>query len=431
MLNLINEQKDIDKIYLYAKDLSEPKYEYLIENSKNTGIKDLNYGNAFIEYSSTMDDVYKNIDDYNPNRKRKILIVFDDMIADIMTNKKFQSIIKELFIRCRKLNISLVFITQSYFSVPKDVSVNSTHYLITKINNKIELQNVATNHSADIDYKDFIKIYRECTKEPYSFLTIDPTLPSTLRFRKNLFDTLQKMTVTDQIKILNRKIKRNESQYNLDKEAAKIFALPSKNLDNYELLTSEDLGLKPSTIEETKFEYSPLCKIFNKGLSEDDKNEGLLKRLKNIEDENKVKNKVENKNIKEITDFVGQPLSFEAKELINEIKTIQKNVDYRKLKIKGGNNVDYDFSDYRIFKELFRDLYYRNITIDEAESKQEKLNVVLRLLKRYSPKHDKYVTLKNNLVDNASKFYEGREKIIEGFKNGLFLFYCDRDCDNE
>ena len=89
-----------------------------------------------------------------------------------------------MFIRCRKINISLVFITQSYFSVPKDARLNSTHYLIMKINNKRELQNIAINHSADIDYKDFIKIYRECTK--------DTTLPSTntLRFRKNLFDTL-------------------------------------------------------------------------------------------------------------------------------------------------------------------------------------------------------------------------------------------------
>ena len=139
-----------------------------------------------------MNDVYENIDLYNPNRRRKVLIVFDSMIADIMTNKKFQSIIKELFIRYRKLNISLEFITQSYFSIPKDVRLTSTHYLIMKINNKRELQNIAINHSANIDYKDFIKIYRECTKEPYNFLTIDTTLPSTntLRFRKNLFDTL-------------------------------------------------------------------------------------------------------------------------------------------------------------------------------------------------------------------------------------------------
>ena len=87
------------------------------------------------------------------------------MIANIITNKKFQAIIKELFIRCRKLNISLAFITQSYFSVPKDVRLNSTHYLIMKLNNRKELQSIAINHFEDIDYKDLYKIYRECTKE--------------------------------------------------------------------------------------------------------------------------------------------------------------------------------------------------------------------------------------------------------------------------
>ena len=124
-----------------------------------------------------MDYVYENIDDYNLNRKRKILIAFYDMIVDIMTNKKFKAIIKELFIRCRKLNISLIFITQSYFSVPKDVRLNSTH-LIMKINNKRELKDIAINDSADIDYQDFIKICKECTKKPYNFLTIDTKLPA-------------------------------------------------------------------------------------------------------------------------------------------------------------------------------------------------------------------------------------------------------------
>ena len=109
-----------------------------------------------------------------------------------MISKKFQVIIKELFIRCRKLNVLLVFITQSYFSVPKDIRLNSTHYLIMKINNRIELKNIASDHSADIDYQDFKKIYRECTKEPFNFLTIDTTLPASnpLRFRKNLFKSL-------------------------------------------------------------------------------------------------------------------------------------------------------------------------------------------------------------------------------------------------
>ena len=124
LLNLIQKEDNnslIDKIYLYAKGSSEPKYQFLIEKPKDAGIKSLNDPSVFIEYWNTMDDVYNNIDDYNPRRKRKILIVFDDMIADIMTNRKFQAIIKELFIRCRKLNISLVFITQSFCSVPKEV----------------------------------------------------------------------------------------------------------------------------------------------------------------------------------------------------------------------------------------------------------------------------------------------------------------------
>ena len=110
----------------------------MIKKREDAGIKNLNDPSAFIEYSNTMDDVYNNIDNYIPKRKRKILIAFDDMVADIMTNKRFQAITKELFIRCRKLNISIVFITQSIFSVPKEIRLNSTHYLIIKIHNKGE-----------------------------------------------------------------------------------------------------------------------------------------------------------------------------------------------------------------------------------------------------------------------------------------------------
>ena len=189
LLNLISQQDDLEKIYLYNKYLSEPKYEFLIKKRENAAIKHLNDPKAFIECSNTIDDVYESIDDYNSTRKRKILNVFDDTIADVMSNKKFQAVVKELCIRCRKLNISLVFITQSYSSIPKDVRLNSTHYLIMKINNKQELPNIAITHSADIDYKDFVKIYRECTNEPYSLLTIYTTLPANdpLKFRKKLF----------------------------------------------------------------------------------------------------------------------------------------------------------------------------------------------------------------------------------------------------
>ena len=192
LTNLMNGQIDIDKIYLYTKDMSEPKYKYLIKKRIDVGIKHLSNSNAFIECSNAMDGVYENINNYNPNRRRKIFIVFDDMIVDIVASKKFQSIIKELLIRCRKLNISLVLITQSYFSVPKDVRLNSSHYLIMKIINRKELQNIAINNSAYIDYKDFMKIYRDCTKESFNFLKIDTTLPAgnPLKFRKHLLDSL-------------------------------------------------------------------------------------------------------------------------------------------------------------------------------------------------------------------------------------------------
>ena len=108
-------------MYLYTKDLSEPKYEYLIKNRENAEIKHLNDSKAFHECSNTMNNVYEKIDNYNPNGKRKILIVFDDMIADTMANKKFQSIIKDLLNRSIKPNNLLVFIFQSYFSVSKYV----------------------------------------------------------------------------------------------------------------------------------------------------------------------------------------------------------------------------------------------------------------------------------------------------------------------
>ena len=310
LLNLISQQDDIDKIYLYANNLSEPKYQSLIKRRGNAAVKHLSDPKAFIGCSNTVDDVYQNIDDYYSNKK-KILTVFDDMIANIMTNKKFQAIIKELFIKCRQLNISLVLITQSYFPVPKCVRLNSTNYLIGKINNKRELQNIAINHSADIDYKDFMKFNIECTEKPYSFLTTDNTLPASdpLRFRKNLFTFIkQNMTATDQLKIIDNKIKSNQAQYDLqtdqqikhDRLVDKTPALSSNDLRKYEYLTGQDFGYKPSVVEQAKFDYSPLGKIFNKGLTEEHK-KGLLKSVKKIEDKNEellkeIKNK-ENKRV--------------------------------------------------------------------------------------------------------------------------------------
>ena len=130
LLTLIENQPDIDKIYLYAKDPYEAKYQYLINKREGVGIDHFNDPKTFIEYSNDMHDVYKNIDEYNPDKENKILIVFDDMIAGMINNKKLNSIVNEVFIRGRKLNISLVFITQSCFKVPKDVRLNTTHFFI-------------------------------------------------------------------------------------------------------------------------------------------------------------------------------------------------------------------------------------------------------------------------------------------------------------
>ena len=143
-----------------------------------------------MEYSNDLHDIYKNTEDYNLNKKRKALIAFDDLIADMINNEKLDPIVTELFVRGKKLNISLVFVTQSYFAVPKNIRLNTTHFFIMKIANKGELQEIALNHSSDIDFKDFTKVDKKCTAEPYSFLVNDSILPTSnpLRFRKNLLE---------------------------------------------------------------------------------------------------------------------------------------------------------------------------------------------------------------------------------------------------
>ena len=135
LLNLIKHQRpDIDKIYLYIKDPSESKYQLLIK--EKVGIENLKNPGAFIDYSRTIDDVYEILEDYNPTKERRVLIVFDDMIADMEVNKKLSPIVTELFLRGRKPNISLVFISQYYFKVSRTIRLNATHYFIMKRTSK-------------------------------------------------------------------------------------------------------------------------------------------------------------------------------------------------------------------------------------------------------------------------------------------------------
>ena len=140
---------------MYAKDPYEAKYQYLSDKRENAEINRFNDPKAFIDYSNDMHDVSKNIDDYNPDKENKTLIVFDDMVDDMIHNKKLNSIVTELFVRGRKLNSSLVFITQSYFNVPKDVRLNTSPFFIAKVPNKRELQQITIHHSSDINTKDF------------------------------------------------------------------------------------------------------------------------------------------------------------------------------------------------------------------------------------------------------------------------------------
>ena len=153
LLHLIDKFHPIDKIYLYAKDTDEEKYQYLINKREQAGIKNLNNPHAFIEYSNHMNDVLEDINNY------------------------------KLFIRCRKLNISIVFITQSYFRTPKDARLNSTHYILMKISNKKELKSIAEENSGHLDFKD-LKIYNYCTKDPYSFIMVDTRPTARITFKK-------------------------------------------------------------------------------------------------------------------------------------------------------------------------------------------------------------------------------------------------------
>ena len=187
LFHLINNLHTIDKIYLYAKDIDEKKYQFSINKREQAGLKNLNDPHAFIEYSDDMSDVLDDINNYNKNRNKKVVIVFDDIIADIEYNKNFKIIIKELFYRSRKINVSSIFIMQSYFRALKDARLNSTYYILMKIGNKKELKRIAEEKSDHLDYKDFLKIYNYCTRKPYSFMTIDTRPTATILFKKIMY----------------------------------------------------------------------------------------------------------------------------------------------------------------------------------------------------------------------------------------------------
>ena len=246
------------------------------------------------------------------------------------------------------------------------------------------------------------------------------------------------MAVTDQIKILNRKIKHKESQHDLDRKSAEISALFSKNLDKYELLTGEDLDLKPSTVAQAKFEYSPLGKIFNKGLSEDDKKEGLFKRIKNIEGKNEeqlkaiedqgkkqleqLKNIDKSKTL-EIIDKISKKNN-EANKLLSEFKKINKTLDNADaVCTKTDNKTKYDFNRFSLPLKFIEKIHNYDITLGEAINDQKNLNILINKLNNdYEPRNTKKIEEKKRVLKSAKKLQNARKDIIDLFEKGVFPY---------
>ena len=246
------------------------------------------------------------------------------------------------------------------------------------------------------------------------------------------------MTVTDQIKILDRKIKQIEVQCDLDKEAAKISALSSNNLNKYEYLTIEDLGLKPSTVEQAKFEYSPLGKIFNKGLNEEDRKEGLFKRIKNIEGKNEEQLKaiedqgkiqldelkninISSKPLKTISVF--STISDKVKKLMENIKVIDDWLETAQLICtKTDGKTKYEFNKFMLPLKFASKVYSRNLTLQKAIDDQQDLDILInKLNNNYNPTSKIKIKEKDDTLNSAKKLFFVREEIINAFKKAIFF----------
>ena len=298
------------------------------------------------------------------------MIVFDNMIADMINNKKLNSLVTELFIRGRKLNISLVFITQSYFQIPKDVRLNSTHFSIMKIPNKRELQQIVLNHSVDISSKGFIKIHKKCLLNHILFWLIMLASDNPLRFRKNLL-------IYNKIMTVNNQIRDEKLQFDISRKAAEISALSSGKIDKYEYVTGNEIlpSNQQQIIEQTKFTYSPLGKAFEKQIKtikdQGEKQVEALKGLKPKEQTKPIDNKSHNKNNQSITANIFNNLIKKRKDIMNELN---ESVDYNKLYFKYvGKTKDVSFYEYMDSMKLFNEIENSRVRLHDALKKQKKL----------------------------------------------------------
>ena len=225
---------------------------------------------------------------------------------------------------------------------------------------------------------------------------------------------------------------QNEAQYDLDRKAAKISALSSNNLDKYEYLTGEDLGLKPSTFEQCKFEYSPLGKVFTKGLEkEEDKKEGLFKRPKNIENKNKEQLKAiedhgkkqldaDSKSLKSVSYF--SQLSTKAKELFEKIKKEKNDIDPQKCVFVKTDGSIFNFNKFKNSIDLSWNIYRDKNLLKDGQSKQYDIKILLNKLRNYNPTKPKKIEAKKETLIAAEKLLNNRQKVIDTFKTGIFPY---------
>ena len=237
------------------------------------------------------------------------------------------------------------------------------------------------------------------------------------------------MTIKEQIKILDNKIRQNQADYDLYRQNAKISALSSGKLNQYEYLTGEDLGYKPDTIQKAKFEYSPLGQVFNKGLDPNEEQEGLLKRLQNIEDKTDKQLRVieDNKHnqlgIKSIGYNIRKKFSAKGLNTFKAIVNQEKSIDYKYLNMKTGSKKHFEFRVFTSLEPLVNAIYFGEILIPAIVREQDTFDYKIEELKKYQPRTKENVSDKNKVLINAQNVYDGREMIITAFKNKLFPLY--------
>ena len=323
------------------------------------------------------------------------------MIADMIHNKNLNLIVTELIIRGRKRNISLVFITQSYFKVPKDVRLNASHFFIAKIPNKRELQQIAINHSSDISTKDFANIYRKCTDEPYSFLGIYIMLASNypLRFRKNLFNIECNSIISSKSWQLMIRLKMKNYNMILMEKQLKYQLYHQAKFINMNILLVE-IYYQQQIIEQAKFTYYPLGKTFEK-------------QIQTIEDQGKKQvDALENLKPKEETKLIDDKSNNQSKaviifnKFINERKDLMKELydcdDYNNLKFHFvGPTKDVSFYEYGDSKQLFSAIKNHQINFYDVVKKQKEFPNKLsgiKIGKKLSNKKKRLITLKNLII---------------------------------